>query len=197
MTRESAPLDRREQILLATCEEISANGFRLLRIADVARRAGTSTGTVHYHFDTKAELMQSAFEWNFGRSVARRRQLLDGADPALAKLRRFIDSYLPDDPETVAAWRIWAELWVEALHNPALQQVNDTVYGEWRRMVAAIIRDGQAAGDIRNGDAVVMANALIAMIDGLSLQVIVNSLSMTIDRMRDVCVAYLDTLATA
>ena len=62
-----------------------------------------------------------------------------------------------------------------------------SVYGEWRRAVAAIIRDGQDAGEFREGDPVIFANGLIGMIDGLSLQVLLGSRSMTAERMRAVC----------
>jgi hypothetical protein len=81
---------------------------------------------------------------------------------------------------------VWAELWVEALHDPDLQELNERVYGEWRRTVAAIIRDGQDRGDFRAGDPVLMANGLVGMIDGLSLQVLMRSKSMTVERMREV-----------
>jgi AcrR family transcriptional regulator len=187
MPRPSVEAARREQILAAACDVVSEIGFKSLRVADVAARAGTSTGTVHYYFATKTELMRAAFEWNFARSLDRRRDLLlEHEDPRL-RLRAFVESYLPGDPETVRAWRVWAELWVEALHDTDLQELNEQVYGEWRRLMAGIIRDGQVAGLFRDEDAVLVANALIGMIDGLALQVLLGSRSMTLERMRAVC----------
>lgn len=187
MARVSVEVERREQILVAACEVVSELGFKSLRIADVARRAGTSTGTVHYYFATKTELMHAAFEWNFERSLDRRRPILTAASDPRERLRAFIDSYLPADDVTVGAWHVWAELWVEALHDPELQALNERVYGEWRRIVAEIIRDGQDAGVFRQEDPVLASNALIAMIDGLALQVLLASASMSIERMRAVC----------
>lgn len=187
MARISVEVERTEQILSAACEVVSELGFKSLRIADVARRAGTSTGTVHYYFATKTALMHAAFEWNFERSLSRRRPILNAASDPRERLREFIDSYLPADEVTVRAWHVWAELWVEALHDPELQALNERVYGEWRRIVAGIIRDGQDAGLFRPEDPVLAANALIAMIDGLALQVLLASTSMSIERMRAVC----------
>lgn len=187
MARPSVEAERKEQILAAACVVVSEIGFKALRIADVAKRAGTSTGTVHYYFDTKRDLMHAAFEWNFEQSMGRRREILESADPPSSRLRAFVESYLPRGEETVAAWHVWAELWVEALHDPDLQELNERVYGEWRRAVAAIIRDGQVAGEFRDGDPVIFANGLIGMIDGLSLQVLLGSRSMTSDRMQAVC----------
>jgi AcrR family transcriptional regulator len=187
MARPSVEAERREQIVSAACQVVSEIGFKSLRVADVAKRAGTSTGTVHYYFDTKTDLMHAAFEWNFSRSLDRRRPLLDEHPDPRERLRAFIESYLPGDEETVRAWHVWAELWVEALHDTDLQELNERVYGEWRRIVAGIIRDGQDTGLFRDEDPVLAANALIGMIDGLALQGLLGSRSMTLDRMRAVC----------
>ena len=195
MPRVSVEVERKEEILSAACEVVSEVGFKSLRVADVAKRAGMSTGSVHYYFDTKRELMHAAFEWNFKRSIERRRDLLESGEPPERRLRSFIESYLPLDATTVAAWRVWAELWVEALHDPDLQELNERVYGEWRRTVSAIIRDGQDQGQFRDGDAVQVANGLVAVIAGLSLQVLMGSRAMTVERMRDVCELFV-TMAT-
>lgn len=195
MPRASVEVERREQILAAACDVVSGIGFKSLRVADVAKRAGTSTGTVHYYFDTKTALMRAAFEWNFTRSLERRRHLLEEVDDPQRRLEIFVDSYLPEDEQTVHAWRVWAELWVEAMHDTELQDLNEQVYGEWRRIIAGVIRDGQVAGQFRAEDPVVVANALIGMIDGLALQVLAGSRSMTAERMRLVCHSMLRALA--
>lgn len=196
MARVKAEEERKEQILAAACRVISDMGFKSLRIADVAKRAGTSTGTVHYYFDTKRDLMHAAFEWNFTRSLERRRGMLDAEASPTDRLRAFVASYLPEEGTTITAWHVWAELWVEALHDTELQELNERVYGAWRRTVAGIIKDGQVVGEFRSGDAVVIANGLIGMIDGLSLQVLMGSRNMTVERMRTVCDEMLNWLST-
>lgn len=187
MARPTVEAERRQQILSAACDVISEIGFKSLRIADVAKRVGMSTGSIHYYFETKRDLTHAAFEHNFERSLARRTPILEEHPGPRDRLRAFVESYLPVDPETIKAWRVWAELWIEALHEPDLQELNERVYGEWRRIVAAIIRDGQDAGDFAAGDPVLEANTLIAMIDGLALQALLGSRSLTVERMRLVC----------
>src|SRR3712207_9476288 len=101
MPRPSVEAARKEQILAAACDVVSEIGFKSLRVADVARRAGTSTGTVHYYFDTKTELMRAAFEWNFTRSLDRRRPLLQAETDPRQRLRAFVDSYLRSEERRV------------------------------------------------------------------------------------------------
>ena len=187
MARPSVEAERREQILAATRAVVAEKGFKAMRVADVAKRSGASSGTVHYYFETKHELMRAAFEWNFAKSQERRvTRLGHSADP-VEQLRELLGTYLPDDEVLVESWHLWISLWIEAIHDPELRELNERVYGEWRSGMAAIIRDGQASGHFIEGDSVMLANALIGMIDGLAIQVLIGSQAMTLERMRDVC----------
>ena len=83
---------------------------------------------------------------------------------------------------------------VEGLQEPDLRELNEDFYGQWRRLVAGIIRAGQDAGVIRDGSSIELANMLIAMIDGLAIQVLLGSKSMTAERMRSTCLAFIDEM---
>jgi AcrR family transcriptional regulator len=194
MARPSVEAERKEQILSAACAVLAEAGFTALRVSDVAKRVGTSTGTVHYYFATKRDLTTAAFEWNFARSLERRQHILDGHDDPRSEMRAFVESYLPTDEVTVQAWHVWAELWVEALHDRELASLNERVYGAWREIVRRIIEDGQVAGHFRGGDPLALANGLIGLIDGLSIQVLLGSKDMDVVRMREVCDQWLQAL---
>jgi AcrR family transcriptional regulator len=196
MARPSVEAERREQILRAACEVVSEKGYKALRVTDVAKVAKISTGSVHYYFETKRDLMHAAFEWNFTQSLERRKSILDRHTNARDRLRAYVDSYLPRDATTTAAWHVWAETWVAGLHDADLRALNERIYGEWRTMIAEIIRAGQAEGSIVPGDPTLLANALVSMIDGLAIQALLGSKHMTIRRMRAVCEHLVDSMST-
>jgi AcrR family transcriptional regulator len=197
MPRPHVEEERRQQILSATWHVIAASGFGSLRVADVAKRAGVSSGMIHYYFETKRDLLKAAFERYFAHSTGRRQWIMETGKGPLDLLKLIVESYLPIEPETLEGWRVWSALWVEGLQEPDLQQLNEDFYGQWRRQVAGIIRDGQDAGLIREGSAIELANMLIAMIDGLAIQVLLGSKSMTAERMRATCVTFIDEMLAA
>jgi AcrR family transcriptional regulator len=197
MPRPHVEEERREQILRSTWHVISVSGFRNLRLSDVAKHAGVSSGMIHYYFETKHDLLKSAFERYFEYSTQRRQWIMESGKEPLELLRLIVESYLPVEDETLEGWRVWSELWVEGLQEPDLQQLNEDFYGVWRRLVTGIIRDGQDTGTIRDGSAITLANMLISMLDGLAIQVLLGSSSMTAERMRATCAAFIDEMLAA
>ena len=187
MARPNVEAERREQILRSASHTIAQRGIKSLRVADVAADAGVSPGIIHYYFNNKQSLTRAAFERNFEHSLARRAAILNSSEDAPQKLRSVVDAYLPEEHETIEAWHVWAELWVEGLHDPDLQNLNERAYGEWRGIISMIIRAGQSAGQIEQGDPVEIANMLVGLLDGLALQVLVGSRDMNLDKMRRTC----------
>ena len=191
MARPNVEAERREQILRSASRTIAQRGIKSLRVADVAADAGVSPGIIHYYFNNKQSLTRAAFERNFEHSLSRRAAILNSSDDAPKKLRAVVDAYLPEDGETVEAWHVWAELWVEGLHDVELQRLNERAYGEWRGIISMIIRAGQSANQIDAGDPVEIANMLVGMLDGLALQVLLGSRDMDLEKMRRTCHSFI------
>jgi AcrR family transcriptional regulator len=185
---------RRREILQAACAAISELGFAAVRIADVAQRAGTSTGTVHYYFDSKQDVLHQALRFAFEKSLQRQTDELAKVAGARDRLIKLIDLNLPVEAEVVDEWVVWMEFWIEALHRPELRPVNEELYGHWRDLVENTIRDGQARGEFDPAaDGNDLAHRFVALLDGLAIQVLLHSEKMTATDMRRVCVDLVET----
>lgn len=191
MPRPSVEAERRPQILAAACEVIATVGVPDLRLTDVAAAAGVSSGTVHYYFDTKKDVINAAFEFNLAESLRRRQELLNSTKGSLAKLNDLVESYLPKDEQSQRAWKVWLALWAEATRDQVLQDVNQKLYGQWREVVADVIRAAQEEGMARAGNAVSLANMLIGMLDGLAVQILLGSADVTLASARKTIKAFI------
>jgi len=191
MPRPSVEAERRPQILSAAYSMIASVGIPELRLSDVAKEAGVSAGTVHYYFETKKDLITAAFEFNLTDSLARRQELLASGKNSLGVLHDLVESYLPNGDLSIRAWKVWLALWAEGSRTPALQEINDTLYGQWRDVVAKVIGSAQKEGEAREGDPTTLANMLIGMLDGLAVQVLLKSPSMTLTIMRETCTTFI------
>ena len=187
--RPSVEDQRREEVMRATLEAITEIGYRHVRIADVAERAGVSTGTIHYYFESKEDVLDAAFRFAVSSSRRRSEDALAGITDPWDRLVALVDAHLPDaDGRT--EWLVWLQLWSEAAIRPRLQTLNEESYGPWVERVEVIVRDGQAGGAFRSVDARGFALRFLAMMDGLVIQVLMGSTEVDVPRLRDLLLGF-------
>lgn len=191
--RPNVEEQRRREILEAACEAIEERGFADARIADIAERANTSSGTVHYYFSSKEDVLHQALRFSFESSLERQVAELAKITSARAALLKLIELNLPEDREVVQEWVLWMEFWIEALHRPDMRPVNEELYGHWRAVVTEIIVSGQESGEFKQ-DVVAtdLANRFVALLDGLAIQVLLHSEQMTVAEMRRICAVFVE-----
>ena len=192
--RPNVEEQRRREILEAACSAIAERGFADARIADIAERASTSSGTVHYYFASKEDVLHQALRFAFEKSLDRQIAELSKVSSARDSLIKLIELNLPNDDEIIQEWVLWMEFWIEALHRPDMRPVNEELYGHWRAVVTEIIDAGQESGEFRESVvATDLANRFVALMDGLAIQVLLHSAQMTVAEMRRICTEFVDT----
>jgi AcrR family transcriptional regulator len=164
--------ERRNEILEVTCQVVIERGFGATRISDVADRLGVSTGLIHYHFDSKEQLLAEAFQWAAAQDLARlHAEVVKGAT-ATEKLDLVFKLYQPIEAEP--GWMLWIDGWGEALRSPTLQKISQELDLHWKEVLEDIIRAGIAGGEFHCADPNATAWRLTALLDGLGLQVTVH-----------------------
>lgn len=190
--REETPeavLDEREiGILAAAGRAIARRGFEATRIADIAREAGTSTGTVHYYFETKDDVLAAALRWANDESFRQvQAQVAELRDPK-ARLTALLESSVPAPGELREAFILWMELSLAAsrLEQPDLMPESEQAAERWLELFVDVIEDGTATRVFRTGAAgEEVADRLIALGDGLAFKSIVGNRRIGPERARE------------
>jgi len=173
--------ERRNEILEVTCQVVIERGFGATRIADVAAKLGVSTGLIHYHFESKDQLLAETFQWAAEADLARLHAEVERGSTAVERLERVIHLYAHVEAEP--AWMLWIDGWGEALRSPTLQKISQELDLQWQQVLAGIVRDGVTAGEFRCADPEATAWRLTALLDGLGLQVTVHDGLLTRDQL--------------
>jgi AcrR family transcriptional regulator len=161
---------RREQILEAACHAILDRGFPATRITDIAAAAGTSTGTIHYYFETKDEVLVAALKWAGERLFARVEDPAVG-DGAAERLGHLLRASVPRAGASHDEYVLWVELWVRVLHRRELLPDSEALSARWRGYFFDLVRRGVEAGELKPvADPDVVGARLIAMVDGLGFE---------------------------
>ncbi len=167
---------RREQMLHAALEVISARGYADTRIADVAERAGVSPALVIYYFKTKDQLLTEAIRYYEDNWYAVGQSRMAGLASAAQRLEEFVAmSTLPDsDPEPDSSWQLWLDFWAQAARNVEVAGVRQKSDERWRDIIASLVQAGQEAGEFREIDVASFAVYLSTLLDGLTIQIALN-----------------------
>ena len=158
----------RERALEASLELITEVGIDQVRVAEIARRAGMSSGQLMYYFSSKEHILLETLAWREHEETAQRRRELPGTTAGWPRLRRFVEMYLPSglaDP----VWILWIESWARAAHSREVSGFLDALMMPWRDDLAEIVAEGVAAGAFRPATSGSFPIRFCAVLDGLSV----------------------------
>ena len=187
----------RTAMLEAAAALIAERGYHAVRIADIAEACGASTGSVHYHFSGKDDVLSAALRFAIEREFARNGDALRGIDDARERLLRLIEAQLPKDLEVRGEWLVWLAYWSEAARRPDLRALHGELYAGWRDLIAETVRSGQRQGVFRDGDADALADTLTALIDGAAVHAVTGLRRDGTHRMRELLVGFVDGVLAA
>jgi AcrR family transcriptional regulator len=173
---------RREQIVRATIRCLSRDGYTDLTMKRVAAEAGVSQGILHYYFRDKAAMLAAAARRvtiDLDRRVAIETR---GARNGRGRLRAVIRACLRAAVDNRDFWTVFIEFWGEAFHDRRLAAVNRQAYARARGLIGAGLARGVADGEFRRMNVDEAAAVVLALLDGLSLQLTFDRGALTLPR---------------
>ncbi|WP_353941858.1 TetR family transcriptional regulator [Streptomyces sp. HUAS MG91] len=151
--------ERRQRIIDAAIRVVGEKGIAGLSHRTVAAEADVPLGSTTYHFKTLDELMVAALRQaneGFAKVVAARGVFQDPALDLAGELAGLLGEWLAGERVGV---ELEYELYLAALRRPALRPVA----AEWCQGLAEVLAERTDP---------VTARALVALLDGISLQVL-------------------------
>ncbi len=167
--------EKRPLILRAATEVFAEQGFNSVTVAAIADRAGIGKGTVYEYFSSKDELLFAVFEWMNEGIFDRIHGLIEVAGTTLERLRSLLDLGAQITREQMEMQAVVLDFWSASRGTKVEERYNQAclaTFRSYRRLVANVIREGQAAGEIRsNIDPEAVATMVVAAMDGLGVQI--------------------------
>ena len=165
-THEDAGLDSGDEIMDATYRALCRHGYANLTMQDIADELGKSKSLLHYHYDTKRDLLGAFLEHIVDRFAAEVRE--SEADDPEGRLNELLDRFVfgAEDTETHDFHLALLELRSQVPHDEAYREQFVRSDEAIRGAVAGIIRDGIDEGVFREVDPDETAALLFAALDG-------------------------------
>jgi AcrR family transcriptional regulator len=172
---------RRRDYALAARRCLESKGVDGLRLRTVASAAGVTTGAIAHYFEDKDDLVVAALESTTDEMMRRGKthhpQDVDG----------LVDLLLASSPgtkEDLVSWRVWIGFWSLTAGDERLAALSKAKYDEWIVLVEEALRGLARQGQIADVNLDQVAMKLVAMVDGLAVQVCFDVAGWPIERQR-------------
>ena len=157
-----------EEVLRATCRALATHGYANLTMQDIADEAGKSTAALHYHYDSKADLLATFQDYLGERFLSRVREA-DTGGRADERLARILDAALspPETDDLADLQTALLELKAQAPYEPAFRERSRAVDAEFRSHLVEVLEQGVDEGVFRADlDAERAARFLVTVLAG-------------------------------
>jgi len=149
--------ERRRAFANAAIEVIGTRGLDAVRLVDVARVAGATTGSLTHYFNDKDQLIAAALEEVISQA-SQRGELSSGS------ILEMVSSFLPLDEEGQLAARVWLAFFDRALTSDTLAAIHRQYYDEFQtNLVERLSQESNASRERLT----MLADTIIAIVDGL------------------------------
>jgi AcrR family transcriptional regulator len=182
--------ETREAIMQATYRALCEHGYAQLTMQDIADELDKSRSLLHYHYDTREELLV-AFVDNLVGWIGDRLEETDTTDPR-ARLLEYLERFMidPEDDRHRRFVTALFELRIAATHD---ERFRETLAEHYRGNVAAaatILEDGVEAGVFRPVDPYDTAEAIYMAVEGARMYQVVLGAAGAARRMQTALIEY-------
>lgn len=163
------PDEKRREILDAAIRTFAKHGMRGTSLARVAKAAGMGKSSLYHYFETREELFSALASEILRHEADLFRSLAAQEGTPRNRLRALVDGITA----LFADWASAGPILIDFLGEPKGKKRLARTLDAAREAIAAIVRDGQRTGEFRRGAPDAVATILLACIDGLFLQELV------------------------
>lgn len=161
------PGPKHDAILRAAIDVFAERGYFNAQVADVARAAGIAAGTVYLYFRSKDDLLISIFERGMREAIAEGRQVIEGVDEPIERLRRLARMHL----ERLGRDRNSAVVFQVELRQSTkfMERFSATLLRDYLGLLRDTFADGQRSGVFRaDVKPTIAAKALFGALDEMA-----------------------------
>lgn len=166
---------KRLEIMQAAIQVFAQNGIVKAKMIDIARAAGVGKGTIYEYFRSKEDIFAAAFTFYFSQMDDLIQDALRVSDDPREQLKNLIrvsmEAFFKESGDFL---QIMMDFWAEGIRNKderLVQAINlKEIYRQYRQILISTIEKGIAQGVFRPVNSMTMASFLIAAMDGLMLQ---------------------------
>lgn len=170
---------KKAEILQAAMKDFAKHGIVKTKMIDIATTAGIGKGTIYEYFRSKEEIFSEAYNTVFISMEEALAGVVNSTDDPVEKLNRLVElslqHFITESRDFIG---VMMDFWAEGIRKKDQKIINiiamHEIYSKYRKLIASILTEGIEKGQFRNVDIHCMSATIIAALDGLLLQWIID-----------------------
>jgi AcrR family transcriptional regulator len=160
---------KKREICLTTIDLIAERKLSRVSMRQIAIAMGMSLGNLHYHYPSKAILIEDVDAIIVEFWEKSRKNVIQNTELTAPQILRQIfedqKTVLNRQPHYILVIR---DLWVEGTKTDRIQAQLNQGYDNWRTDLESIIQKGVEEGDFAPGSSAMLPNVFISLFEGLA-----------------------------
>jgi TetR/AcrR family fatty acid metabolism transcriptional regulator len=182
---------KKMEILHAAMKIFARNGIVKTKMIDVATEAGVGKGTIYEYFRSKEEIFTTAFVMIFENLEVRIMDVLAREEDPVVQLNLLVETTIKEFMHGEGEFaEIMMDFWAEGVRNKdknVLAVIDlKKIYSKYRSLLKVIIKNGIDKGVFKKMDTNSLSAVLIAALDGIYLQWILDRKAINISKVSKV-----------
>jgi len=169
---------RRDELIDVVWRLITTDGLAGITIRRVAERSGWSSGAVRHYLPTREAIVDAAAQ-RVSQVIAERVQAVDASAGPLEALVGVLTAVLPTDERSREASLVWLAFVGQAASDRAIADTQGILYRDLNLMLVELLDWLKASGQRVDGGSAKAAAELQALVDGLTVHVLLERVSVT------------------
>ena len=166
---------KKAEILQIAMQVFARKGVVKTKMIDIAQSAGIGKGTIYEYFRSKEEIFTEAFNSMFSAIESSIIDSIASVKDPVEKLDRLVEvslqEFISENSEFAG---IMMDFWAEGIRNKDEKLLDilalHDIYSKYRTLITGILTEGIEKGVFRNVDMHSLSAIMIASLDGLLLQ---------------------------
>jgi len=166
---------KKAEILQAAMKVFSRQGVVKTKMIDIAKAAGIGKGTIYEYFRSKEDIFAEAYNSVFKSMETSLINTVESLDDPVEKLNSLVElslkHFVTESRDFIG---IMMDFWAEGVRRKDHKIIDiiamHEMYSKYRKLIAGILTEGIEKGQFRNMDIHSMSATIIAALDGLLLQ---------------------------
>jgi TetR/AcrR family fatty acid metabolism transcriptional regulator len=185
---------KRKEIIEAAIAVFSRTGYHRATIKEIADEAGVGKGTVYEYFESKEDLFLHMSEYLYELYMLSQRAALESIDDPEEQIRSLIASTLANAAMWTGLTYLFIDMWSELDRigrEDKLRKLMSTMLDNFVGAISKGINDGKQKGRFKGVDETLVSHIIVAVLDGLVFQLLVDAEAFDLQAMADTLVGVL------